>query len=1092
MATQRTSLTISVSYREQTENYRRQSMRMELELTRDGVVKKCDPSCSRILSYSQDELIEMSRENRLLDLIHEGDRRKYQARLQETKVIAPCFDILRVKNKNGSWVHLAYDIRISTQSQNIHLLAEDITPLLKDRLFAFNEVRNLIQRLLAVTDACLAKFDEKSCAEWMIVGDLTLRKLALLLNTSIGSDQNTSMTQDTKSEKRSKAFRVSVVNEAKTSVQNAQDVQDHSTEIHVEVDIKSGKVLSANQTLENVLGYNERVLNAFIANGSEEFYRLLEKGDRKPVEDKITRCKETSFFTVVSLKHRDDDKGFICLGLHSSPNLARGVVHVAAKVLAPYLTGVDTLFHEARNMVRLISAAFTKISEILGGASSVHTKQTVAAEVANHGKLYIWNLLRVLRRQTVAEFLDNRPIATNLVESIDTIIDLLRVEAEQKSLAIETTLPQEALYLLDKPQIEGVLINIITNSIKYTRTGKIGIALNIIKTQDNVKDKLHLAVSDTGVGVPAEKLAYISEVNCSTSESKESDYGTGLGLSIVKQVVEKMGGDISFDSKLDHGTTVTLIIPATMVTARELKKQQEADAKQATFASVSPSDSPSISPVESPRELPQDSHRTSPLVLSRSLKQTTCEPKIKVGVELRGLRVLVVDDVEINTRIVEKMLNRLGCKCTRVSSGEQAIEKLIEVAAQGASPFKIILMDIAMPELDGIETTRCIKTANLAPDAVIIALSGNGSLSDKEKAFNAGMVDFVTKPVSDKKLEAVIKKNLHKTFDAKIDSVLIRNKLLRLAVENRYHDLLLQDAQVSNFERFIFDSKVFVLKEAIKEVTFMEEQITAIIIAFLGDEIQNKIKGEIKFYELMKAATALGYQQIAIIVSFLSEQIQEVDSTLSCYAESVGIMEAKDSDKKEKIIVIANILSQFNYGILTIIFEMCGLIKPVSLRSEVALGDGSLPVPPPVLLSASCSANSAFLSSSMFVSENGENRVTTTVNRAQIYDQVLQQLDASGNHSSQAVRDSKANEITEHILKESSHGGVLLRPDAFFSAVTGQGDVLSSQFAGQPPISSSPSAAIVAASLTSLLSNSHPAVASLVVPAVEVVSFHSV
>ena len=200
---------------------------------------------------------------------------------------------------------------------------------------------------------------------------------------------------------------------------------------------------------------------------------------------------------------------------------------------------------------------------------------------------------------------------------------------------------------------------------------------------------LHGAVEDTGIGIPPDRLERLFQPFTQVDASTTRQFGgTGLGLTICARLCEMMGGHIGVHSVEGQGTTFHFSV-------RLLAGQ---------------------APV-----VPQAEHRPD------------AEP-------LQGLRVLVAEDNPVNQQLMRSLLARLGCETTLVDNGREALAEVRRAA------FDVVLMDLQMPEMDGIEATRAIRASALAQQPHIIALTANSYDSDRDNCRQAGMDDFIGKP----------------------------------------------------------------------------------------------------------------------------------------------------------------------------------------------------------------------------------------------------------------------------------------------------------------------------------------------------------
>lgn len=295
--------------------------------------------------------------------------------------------------------------------------------------------------------------------------------------------------------------------------------------------------------------------------------------------------------------------------------------------------------------------------------------------------------------------LDTRREPVNLSALLEDIVD----NQSSTAVANETSLdwgwdgPPMHWIVSDHDRLQHVMMNLVGNAVKFTRRGKVSVIARIAEGAE--QDMLHLDVVDTGTGIAEDLVHQIFDdfVVGDTTRNREVG-GTGLGLGIAKRFVRALGGDITVASALGQGSTFTVSIP---VEAAELPA-------------------------------PKDE-----------------APKIRGPV--RALRVLLVEDNEVNRIVARKMVEAEGHSVTEAHDGAQGAD----VAAR--QPFDLILMDINMPVLDGRAATRRIRSeGGASATAPIVALTANAMASDQTQLLNDGMTAVLTKPLSRDALRAAL------------------------------------------------------------------------------------------------------------------------------------------------------------------------------------------------------------------------------------------------------------------------------------------------------------------------------------------------
>ncbi|MEH2160350.1 MAG: ATP-binding protein [Nostoc sp.] len=304
---------------------------------------------------------------------------------------------------------------------------------------------------------------------------------------------------------------------------------------------------------------------------------------------------------------------------------------------------------------------------------------------------------------------------------------LLTPQAREKDLKLIflDTLKFPTTIVADITRLRQILINLLSNAIKFTETGNIEVSVIIHKNR-NINhssaantDEIQFSIKDTGIGIPRDRVERLFKAFSQVNSSTTRQYGgTGLGLAICKQLCELMGGRIWVESELSVGSTFYFTIAASII----LEESAEAE----VFA-----------PIE---EFPV---RNS---------ENNCDYRVS---DLPKLRILLTEDNHVNQVIALKQLKSLGYSADVANNGREALQLLEKL------PYDLILMDYQMPVLDGLETTKEIHRwqesrflSGRRP--VVIAMTANAMKEDKQMCLDAGMDDYLSKPVMKEKLSAAL------------------------------------------------------------------------------------------------------------------------------------------------------------------------------------------------------------------------------------------------------------------------------------------------------------------------------------------------
>ncbi|MBN8889081.1 MAG: hypothetical protein BGP12_14515 [Rhodospirillales bacterium 70-18] len=325
-------------------------------------------------------------------------------------------------------------------------------------------------------------------------------------------------------------------------------------------------------------------------------------------------------------------------------------------------------------------------------------------------------------------------------------LDLLRQEALSKGLELHAEVAEDVPRLVagDAHRLRQVLLNLIGNGVKFTHEGSVRIAVSRIRSEPEGV-RLGFAVSDTGIGIPAEALGRLfAEFTQVDSSISRRFGGSGLGLAISRRLIERMGGTIGVESTEGLGSTfrfdILLRLPATAAAPPPPAPR--------SLAPPPPAPAPVVAPVvASPRPAPP-SPAPAPVTAPVPTLAPTAAPAAPSG---GGRVVLVAEDNATNRIVVTRMLERLGHRVESVENGREA------VAAVQRGRYDLVLMDVMMPEMDGLAATGAIRALpGPAGRIPIIGLTANALRADSTRCLAAGMNHFETKPITAARLAEAI------------------------------------------------------------------------------------------------------------------------------------------------------------------------------------------------------------------------------------------------------------------------------------------------------------------------------------------------
>ncbi|MEN7536299.1 CHASE domain-containing protein [Aurantiacibacter flavus] len=298
---------------------------------------------------------------------------------------------------------------------------------------------------------------------------------------------------------------------------------------------------------------------------------------------------------------------------------------------------------------------------------------------------------------------------TNLRRYLRDVVRLMEPVADSKglilSLEIDMRLPKHVL--VDKMRLRQVVLNLVGNAVKFTEKGMVKVVVTLVEATSDSPARMNLAVRDTGVGIPANRLPSVFDKFTQADDTIARKYGgTGLGLPISAQLVELMGGTIRAESEVGEGSRFVVSLPL-----------QETDLP----------DEAALENISEPR---------------------TAEPV--------ALRILIAEDNPVNQEVTMAMVEKAGHICDLARNGREAVDMVMR-AKQNGSPFEMVLMDIQMPLLDGLGATTMIREAGITPEELpIIAVTANAYADDIHRCHEAGMQAHVAKPLRLAQLNKVL------------------------------------------------------------------------------------------------------------------------------------------------------------------------------------------------------------------------------------------------------------------------------------------------------------------------------------------------
>ncbi|MGN0403545.1 MAG: response regulator [Acetatifactor sp.] len=327
----------------------------------------------------------------------------------------------------------------------------------------------------------------------------------------------------------------------------------------------------------------------------------------------------------------------------------------------------------------------------------------------------------------INEILDSAKIESGKMEIVcadyeigsllNDLYNMISVKSREKGLQlifdIDAGIPSK--YYGDDKRIKQVLLNLLTNAVKYTNQGMVVLKLRCRVEGENAV--LHYSVKDTGIGIRKEDMDKIFDTFLRVDvERNRNVEGTGLGMNIVQQLLKLMGSELKVQSEYEKGSEFSFELVQKIVNGKELGDFRE------------------------------------------RLLEASGQNQYRTGYIAPEAKILVVDDSQMNLKVFHNLLKESQIQVTEADSGKRCLELLRE------QKFDLIFLDHMMPEMDGIETFHAMCDNNLCSNTPVIMLTANAILGDRERYLREGFHDFLSKPIIPEKLDKIILKFLPEQF----------------------------------------------------------------------------------------------------------------------------------------------------------------------------------------------------------------------------------------------------------------------------------------------------------------------------------------
>jgi signal transduction histidine kinase/ActR/RegA family two-component response regulator len=305
----------------------------------------------------------------------------------------------------------------------------------------------------------------------------------------------------------------------------------------------------------------------------------------------------------------------------------------------------------------------------------------------------------------------------DLEKSVEDVVRVFTPQAYKKGLDFQVYCPSGACYRVigDQVRVRQIVFNLVGNALKFTNAGKIAIRVAPGEVNENI-GQFHIEIQDTGIGIEPEFMENIFKKFTQGDASDTRKYGgTGLGLFITRQMVEIMGGSIHVESTPGEGSIFRFILPLTL------------DAESVLTVPV-----PAAGNLTRRKTIVAHDRKTVPL------------------------KILLAEDNKINQKLIAAIIKKAGYSIDIVENGKAAVGKM------KTNAYALVLMDIQMPEMNGLDATKAIREGGFL-EIPIIAMTASAFARDRKMCLEAGMNDFIAKPLKQAELLEMISKWRHKT-----------------------------------------------------------------------------------------------------------------------------------------------------------------------------------------------------------------------------------------------------------------------------------------------------------------------------------------
>ena len=510
-----------------------------------------------------------------------------------------------------------------------------------------------------------------------------------------------------------------------------------------------GYFIEVNEAVSKIVGYSSEELKSIdfqsithpddlqsdmklvenLLAGNLRCYKLEKRyihrlGHTVPIELTVSLLRDEENNPLLFIAHVQDisERNRINTSLKAATEEARAANQAKGDFLA-------MMSHEIRTPMN----AMLGMAELIEETSLDQEQQSCVKAIRTSGKTLLTVINDILDFSKIeSNKLELEISRINIHNTVEDVVTLFSNQAKEKGLSLSSSIEPPLIptaFKGDAVRLKQVLNNLVSNSIKFTDTGNVSIDVRARCLKESLNDvsneapentskeatpqddaslsnryRIHFLVSDTGIGISQEKIGKLFEPFSQVDSSITRRFGsTGLGLSISRRLVEMMGGQLLVDSKPGHGSTFRFSI--------ELEACRTLVAKEQNITDVNPT-------------------------LDITDKELSDRTPLHTP-----LRILLTEDIALNRTVALKMLDSYGYQADVACDGTEAI------AAVQKQPYDLILMDVQMPKMCGLEATQKIRLNQHSHQPHIVAMTAHAMQGDREECLSVGMDDYIQKPI---------------------------------------------------------------------------------------------------------------------------------------------------------------------------------------------------------------------------------------------------------------------------------------------------------------------------------------------------------